>query len=172
MKTPSKTEIDDIRKAGYRPQIVGCFLHAQKLLFVFDTKFNLWQLPQGGIDNDETIEEATRREMTEELGAAFVKGITAMKLINDDHIQFPPSKQNARDLRTDDNKKIDMKGKAYFFMAIEVGDAGLDVSKTEFDKAKWVDYEEARYLCEKIYQPGKQRVTIAAIDSLRDMDLL
>lgn len=172
MKPPSKRDIDNIRKDGFRPQVVGCFLHAHKILFVFDTKFDLWQLPQGGIDNNETIEQATIREMTEELGAGFVNHVVSQRLINDNHIQFPPHKRNARDLRTDDNRKIDMKGKVYFFVAIEVDTNQLDITKTEFDKCKWVDYEEARYLCEKIYQPGKQRVTIAALDSLRDMDLL
>ena len=54
MNTPTLQEIDAIRKEGMRPQVVGCFVSNKKTLLVYSEKYNLWQFPQGGIDNTDT----------------------------------------------------------------------------------------------------------------------
>lgn len=58
----------------YRPN-VSCvifrekFPHEREYLIVRKPREqNAWQFPQGGIDKPESIEEAARRELTEELG--------------------------------------------------------------------------------------------------------
>lgn len=172
MNFPNLDEINTIRKSGFRPQVIGCFLKDKEILFLFKKKYNLWQLPQGGIDNKESVEEATLREMTEELGSDFTAFIKINSLVGKNQVEFPDKTKNSRDLKTDDGKKIFMKGKKYFFIAINTKLADLDIRKTEFDDYKWLDFEKALKLAENIYQKGKQRITIDALEKLNNLNLL
>ena len=172
MKLPSLEEIDTIRKTGLRPGVVGCFLHDKKILFLFKEEYNLWQLPQGGIDNQESIEQAIVREMNEELGNDFAASLKVNSLIGDNLVNFPAHNKNSRELKTDAGNNIFMEGKKYFFIAIDTDISDLDINKTEFDDYRWLDYEEAIELTSTIYQRGKQRVTLDAINKLHSLDLL
>ncbi|MFA6422555.1 MAG: NUDIX domain-containing protein [Candidatus Buchananbacteria bacterium] len=166
-------EIDQIRKSGYRPQVVGCFLKDKKILFVYKKEYDLWQLPQGGIDNKEIIEDAFFRETGEELGDKFLKSCDKnILLVGDDKVDFPSSTQGARDLKDDLGEKIFMKGKCYFFICCQVNDDKIDISDTEFDDYKWISYEEAINLCNSIYQKGKKRITIKALNLLKQSALI
>ena len=172
MKLPNLNAIDEIRKSGFRPGVVGCFLNNKKVLFLFKKEYDLWQLPQGGIDNEESIEEATIREMTEELGEEFVASMEINSLFGGNEIEFPPKTQNTRTLKTDAGEEIFMKGKNYFYIAINAKITELDIVKTEFDDCRWLDYGEAMELAETIYQRGKKRVTIDILKKLHSADLL
>jgi 8-oxo-dGTP diphosphatase len=44
-----------------------------RLLVVQDTTDGLWEVPGGGLDNGETIEQTAKREIQEELGVELVK---------------------------------------------------------------------------------------------------
>ncbi|HSX29376.1 MAG TPA: NUDIX hydrolase [Candidatus Saccharimonadales bacterium] len=44
-----------------------------RLLVVQDTTDGSWEIPGGGLDNGETIEQAAKREIREELGVELVK---------------------------------------------------------------------------------------------------
>ena len=46
-------EIDSIRKSGFRPTVIACLIKSKRILFVYKRKFHLWQIPQGGVDNNE-----------------------------------------------------------------------------------------------------------------------
>ncbi len=172
MQSPSLKEIDEIRKAGYRPQVVGCFLKDKEVLFLFKKEHELWQFPQGGIDNHETAEEAIFREMGEELGDDFINGAEIDSVIGRSAIDFPKNSENLRELRTDDGIEMVMKGKEYFFMAINASKKDLDIKKTEFDEYEWADYDKALEVCEMIYQKGKRRITIDALGALHEQNLL
>jgi 8-oxo-dGTP pyrophosphatase MutT (NUDIX family) len=172
MQLPSLEEINKIRKSGYRPQVVGCFLNNKKILFLYKNKYKIWQLPQGGIDNRESIKEAIVREMTEELGENFTASIKAYSLFGHDKIKFPVESMNSRNLKTDQGKKITMKGKKYFFIKIDYSNFDLNIKETEFDDFKYLNYEEAINLSKKIYQPGKRRITINILKSLRNLGFL
>ena len=65
MTKPSLQKIDQIRQEGFRPEVVGCFVCDQKMLFVYYKKHNLWQLPQGGINNQETIMDLYTKHFSE-----------------------------------------------------------------------------------------------------------
>ncbi len=172
MKFPSLDEIDQIRKTGYRPQIVGCFLNNKKILFLYDKKYNLWQLPQGGIKNHESIEEAVKREMTEELGERFATSMKIGSIIEQAQLEFPGKIKNSRHLESDAGEKIFMQGKKYFFVAIKTDSAEININETEFDDFKWLEFKEALELAKTIYQKGKQKITTDALESLRNSDLL
>ncbi len=171
LKTPK--EIDEIRKKGFRPQVVGCFLHSGKVLFLYKKEHDLWQLPQGGIDNRETMEEALVREMAEELGDKFIESINKnIRLISEAKVEFPANKQDVRNLQTDDDEPVTMKGKKYFFLTATATDVSIDISETEFDKYKWVSFEEGMGLAENIYQKGKKRITVKVLKKLKELGLI
>ena len=178
MDSISPQDIDKIRQNGFRPQAVGCIISNKQILFVYKKKYNLWQLPQGGIDNKETIEEATIREMTEELGANFTKLFKPKKVIGEDELIFPERNQGSRKLRTDKGRNIFMLGKKYFFVELspltisKSNCPNLDITQTEFNDHRWLDYQEALRLTKKIYQKGKQRTTLRALHALHDQNIL
>ena len=172
MQSPSLEEINEIRKTGFRPQVVACFLNNKRILFLFNEEYDLWQFPQGGIDNNETVETAIAREMKEELGSDFVENIEIGAVIKRDLIEFPRNNWDSRILKTDEGMEILMKGKEYFFVVIDTKNEELDIKQTEFNDYKWASYEEALEITEKIYQKGKKRITKDVLRKLREMERL
>jgi putative (di)nucleoside polyphosphate hydrolase len=172
MVFPSLEEINEIRKTGFRPQVVGCFLCDKKILFLYSKKHNLWQFPQGGIENGETLNQAIIREMKEELGDEFLEGIEPGVLVGEDIIEFTDSHKNLRELKIDNGQEIYMKGKKYFFIAIKAKADKLDIAESEFDDYKWLGYKESSELAAAIYQPGKRRIMKKIIKSLFESGLL
>lgn len=173
MEQPTVAEIDQIRKSGFRPQIVGCFLHNKKISFFYKRKHNLWQLPQGGIDNGEDLEIAFFREMTEEIGSKFIEACDKeILLFEEDRVEFPVHSQNSRELKNDAGQDIFMQGKKYFFVSVNVNTNLLDISQSEFDDFRWATFKEGLALCEEMTQKGKKRITIGALEKLRDLGLL
>lgn len=153
MTAPTLADIAVIRQKGFRPEAVGCFVHEKKILMVYKKKHDLWQLPQGGIEKGELVGAAFLREMTEELGDALVKSISsAPQVVGEDRVEFPPATRK------------DGKGKHYYFVMATVSSLALDIAASEFDDARWLSIEEARVLARTIYQKGKQRVTLKALD--------
>jgi 8-oxo-dGTP pyrophosphatase MutT (NUDIX family) len=174
MENNELQHFDSLRADGLRPQIVACFLHKNKILFFFKQKHNLWQLPQGGIDNRETVEKAFIREMIEELGGKFLQQceIVSISMVHEDKIRFSEDKWNAKELFTDEGMPVQMQGKKYFFLAAEIRHPDIKIEETEFDDYRWLSYDEALDVSQKIYQKGKKRITIEALSSLRKNKLL
>lgn len=166
-------EIDTVRQRGFRPGVVACFLHDKKILLLYKKEHNLWQLPQGGIENSETIEQAFSREMSEELGAEFVESTGGeISYVAEDKVEFPLKKQGDRDLQTDDGQPVKMKGKKYFFICAYRFNPDINIQKTEFDDSRWVNFEEGLRLADKIYQKGKQRITLKILNKLKELNLI
>ena len=64
---------EDAAKRPYRRCVGALLFNAEGLVFVGrrrDTREDAWQMPQGGIDGDETPEKAVFRELDEEIGTA------------------------------------------------------------------------------------------------------
>ncbi|MBU1119325.1 NUDIX domain-containing protein [Patescibacteria group bacterium] len=167
MPSPSLEEINNLRKKNLRPVVVGCFLYEKSVLFVYKEKHELWQLPQGGIENKEELEDAFVREMSEELDSTFVKKAGPCQYSGQDVLEFPTHLHGSRSLVTDEGEEVIMEGKAYLFCKSEVNTKELDISQTEFDEYRWVPLADAKeFVYDTIYQKGKQRVTIEALSAL------
>lgn len=118
---------------------VGIFLlNDKKKLWVgrrLDSNI-FWQMPQGGIDNDESEEEAMKRELEEEIGTKNVKIIKkSKKLLN-------------YDIPSDMIKKVwngKFKGQAqrWFACKFSGSDSEINVATkvAEFVEWRWIDPE-------------------------------
>ena len=160
---PTLETFEQLREKGFRPQVVSCFVHEGKLLFMYDSKWKLWQLPQGGIEQGETAYEARSREIEEELGEVFHKTLAisedTVTFLGEAKVEFPKKTQGDRLLVTKDGREIHMKGKKYFFYAIPVAGTEVEITDTEFQKYAWLTKEDALRRTQSIYQKGKKRIT-------------
>lgn len=166
-------DLNEMRSKGLRPTAVGCFINKKRTLMLYHDEYKLWQFPQGGVQNNESIEKALNREMREEIGEDLIRySENGPVYLGNDQIFFKSSKHGSRSLEIDSGKKVTMKGKAYLFYAIEIPIESLDMEPSEFDKYTWADYQEALEITEKIYQPGKQRITQKAIELLKEQKFI
>jgi hypothetical protein len=166
--------LDDIRKTGYRPQVVGAIYCDGKILMCYSEKYDLWMLPQGGVDNHENLQIAYLREMKEELGEDFINNCDkdSTKLLLQNKAQFQENKFNVRELCTDIGEQIKMIGKYYFVIIMKSTTQNIDEQKTEFDKCEWMDFKTAIEITKKIYQPSKKRIMLEIIEKMKKLDLV
>jgi putative (di)nucleoside polyphosphate hydrolase len=98
-----------------------------------------WQFPQGGVDGDETMEAAARRELHEETGISSVTLLAE----TDDWIvyDFPPGYGGSKAARGFLGQK-----QKWFAYQFEGDDSEIDLEghhEVEFDAWKWVRLEDA-----------------------------
>jgi NADH pyrophosphatase NudC (nudix superfamily) len=160
--------IDNIRRKGFRPQVVGCFVCENKILFLFKKDHKLWQFPQGGIENDETIKEALVREMHEELEDTFLKNcnFSKIEIFDENQILFSKKSKGIRALKTDSEKEIKMLGKRYLFIKVPTDKKEIKITQTEFDKYRWLNQRDSITLVKKIKQLGKKRIILKALGKI------
>ncbi len=169
----SQEKINKIRKGSFRPQIAICLLHKKKVFMFFDDKYKLWQFPQGGIDNRETLLSAMQRELEEELGNDISKHIVGKpEFLFEDKISFPEKLWGSRELKLDDGMKMFMKGKHFFYIAVEIDLEKFDMKDSEFSEYRLMTAKESDKLIDQIYQFNKQRISRKAIEHLIEKELL
>ncbi len=170
---PTLSDLDSIRLTGFRPTVVGCFLHNQQILLVHHKKHNLWQLPQGGVENKHTLPSAFTQKMSQELSAAFLDSFTpTLTLISQDKIEFPPDKQGGDQLATDSGEKLTMKGKHYYFLTTPCDPAKLQAPTPEYDDLLWFNFDQAVKTLKSGTTGGKLRITLNALEQLKQANLL
>ena len=148
-----------------------CCICNRKILMVFKKQHDLWQIPQGGINNGETPADALRRELLEELGTTALQNIAGKPVMIDEaRITFPAQTQNEKTLMTDTGQKVDMKGKHYFFCITKLKADEIIVEETEFDDCRWFSYLAALGKANQIYQSGKRRITVQILQLLKRED--
>jgi putative (di)nucleoside polyphosphate hydrolase len=130
------------RIAGYRPNVAAIVLssdYPEKCEFMIARRKGMrrgWQFPQGGIDPDESPEEALRRELREEIGTDAVEIIAEYpEWISYD---FPKMSRNPR--------RYPFKGQRqkYFLVRLKE-EAKIDLEAfevPEFEEYRFVDMEE------------------------------
>lgn len=134
----SRTKIDR-ETLPYRPCVGIMLLNRKGEVFVarrFDTK-DAWQMPQGGIDDGETVEQAAFRELEEEIGTNRMEilAISTEKLRYDlpDHLLGKVWKGRWRGQEQ------------VWIAALFTGkdkDIDLDTKHPEFDAWKWMPADQ------------------------------
>ncbi len=118
-----------------------------------------WQLPQGGVEAGETIEQAAVRELGEEAGITDVRILgTSPEVYKYD---FPPS---FRKFRPDNvcGQRI------YFLYALVASDMQVNVDGKEIDRYQWVDITTVRrYVKRPEYLRLVERLYREAADKLK-----
>lgn len=166
--SPTPEELASIWDSGWRPNVVFCVTANERILFTFDAKHGLWQLPQGGIEPGENVIEAAAWELSEELGVDFAKQCSKdLRFLFAEKLAFA-SKQSVTVNPKDRAKfKQRINGKVYFCYQVQSRSDEISVEKTEFDKVQWCSSSEAALLAGKIYQRGKKSMTLKVIEALQ-----
>lgn len=165
--------VNNVRKLGLRPEVVCFFVNGGSLLLFHKSEYNLWMTPQGGIDCKESVEDAIVREVSEEVGAEFIKNFTGNPVfIGEGDVEFSEVLYGDRDLITDSGEKVLMKGKKYFYFAINVKNRELIIKNVEFDDYFWLDYIAVKFLFSKNKQANKRKLNLDMLEILKERKLI
>lgn len=127
-------------KKEYRPVVVAIIKNTAEQIIVVQSAKNReeWYLPQGGIDEGETIESALFRELHEELG------LLRNDLLFKDCLGFEDL--DAEETRID--KRGFTRGKRYFFCAVTYlgSNENLRLNQQEVSAYLWVDIADIAYI--------------------------
>ncbi len=120
-------------------------------------KHDAWQIPQGGIEEGETVEEAAARELREETGIGLQEG--EQFSIHPDFYQYDYPEGFKR------SQKPRYAGQHLQFCSLIVKpDTPIVVEKGELDDYKWVKPEAlGNYLKRKPYREVVEKVIRSAI---------
>lgn len=136
-----------------------CLEIVELLLLHKPRKRDDWQLPQGGVENGETMEKAALRELKEEAGISQVKVVGKSREAY--QYDFP---QSYRHFRPDN-----VCGQRIAFLFAEApADARVVVDQKEVDGYVWVPPEHlSRYIRRQAYRDLVQRLVQEAARCLR-----
>ena len=134
----NRSSSNGVDTEGYRANvaIVVCNGRGQ-VLWARRSRRDGWQFPQGGVEQDETVEEAAFRELYEEIGLRPEH----VKLLARTYswLRYDVPSFNSRSPRS--NFRGQKQLWFLFQMLGKDSDVCLDrVSKPEFDRWRWVDY--------------------------------
>ena len=124
-------------KTGYRLNVAMRVLNKEnKSLFCKRRNTDNWQFPQGGVDEDETIESAMFRELNEEVG------------LNEENVEIKAVTQNLiyYDIPKNIRSRVlggKFKGQAQKYFLLKLISGEIDLNKEnipEFDKYTWVPF--------------------------------
>lgn len=169
-ENPSEKEnFTQDRLAGLRPGVVVCVVNKeQKVLLGLKKKYQIWEMPQGGIEEQESLIETIKREVEEELGEEFLPAlfIPDKPLVSTDQVFFP--EKNLQDKKLSVNgKEVPMTGKKYYFCLVaRIKD--IEPAKIEYEDFKWVSYKEGKALVDQIPQKGKKRILLNILGILKE----
>ena len=130
---------------SYRIGVGIILLNEEKKVFVgkrIEIKREAWQMPQGGVNKDEKMENAAYRELYEETGIKKAKIILKSKKWFQYNIPLPLKKKLWK------GKYLGQKQKWYVmkFKGNERKDINLNMSKQEFCDWKWINLNELESL--------------------------
>lgn len=166
VKEPNLGELEAIRREGFRPGVIACLIKDKKVLITYVTEFSLWQIPQGGVQVDQTLPGALLETIKDELGSDVAHHIDVnMELVGEDRMEFPDSGGKKFESR---GGLVLMKGKHYYIVAAKAHGGEFDLRKSEVNIARWVNFAEGIELKDQIYQKGKRRVTEAALKLIKE----
>ena len=125
----------------YRKCVGMMILNARNQILVgrrLDHPSGYWQMPQGGIDENENPEEAVWREMMEEIGTNNASLITSSQ----EWISYDIPTETLKTLPWGD-KYIGQIQKWFLFRFTGIdNDINVGTENPEFSEWKWMDYDE------------------------------
>tara|TARA_E500000331_G_C16967813_1_gene587916 strand:+ start:94 stop:579 length:486 start_codon:yes stop_codon:yes gene_type:complete len=127
---------NNILQKPYRPCVGLLVINGKGLVFAgkrLDSSSSAWQMPQGGIENGETILEAGLREMKEEIGTNNVQFIGEMK----EWLNYDLPKKLVNRLWGGKFRGQTQKWLAYKFLG-EDKEININTKNPEFSDWKWV----------------------------------
>lgn len=161
-------QFDNERKQGYRPSVLITLTCNKKLLVFYAKEYQQWVFPQTGIENGETFETTLMRLLSTEVGEYIIEKLASpLTMIGEKKSDFPNRVQGSKDLRTDSGEEVTMIGKKYYIFTAEVEDEGIDIQKSQFSEAWWLNEKEARFAFENMLHINKKEVLLFALDSLK-----
>ena len=125
----------------YRKCVGMMILNTKNQILVgkrLDNPSGYWQMPQGGIDENENPEEAVWREMMEEIGTNNASLITSSQ----EWISYDIPTETLKTLPWGD-KYIGQIQKWFLFRFTGIdNDINVGTENPEFSEWKWMDYDE------------------------------
>ncbi len=118
----------------YRPCVVAVIMNdkGQVLAGERSDQANAWQLPQGGVDEGETADQAVYRELLEEIGTDRVREISRLPEI----IRYDFPKEMAREQL----KKFRGQEQVWFLFRFQDGiQWDLNRADGEFSRVQWME---------------------------------
>jgi putative (di)nucleoside polyphosphate hydrolase len=101
-----------------------------------------WQFPQGGVENNESLAEAAKREFAEELGTDQIKLLSESEC-GIYHYDWSSNAELNKDLQNFRGQEV------HFFLAKFYGkDTDIQLDTNELVDWKWVDVSELEQLIE------------------------
>lgn len=160
-------KVDQDRKDGYRPSVMMLLTCNKKLLMFFAKEYQQWVFPQTGIENGETFEQSLIRLINDEVGTYIIDKFTEpLTLIGEKRSAFPNRVQGSKDMRTDDGQEVIMIGKMYYIFSGGISDTRVDISKSIFADAFFVNAKEAEFVFTNMPQVNKKEVFLYALKAL------
>ena len=125
---------------GYRANVAIVICNNRgKVLWARRSRRDGWQFPQGGVEHNETAEEAAFRELYEEVG--LLREHVRLVGRTQSWLRYDVPKLTARSRRKRGNFRGQKQLWFLFHMIGHDSDVRLDrVSRPEFDSWRWVDY--------------------------------
>ncbi len=126
---------------NYRQGIYGLVLNSSdQVLLVFKRNSKMWDFPGGGIDDGETMEQAIRREVLEELGISDIKILHISEITN--KYDWPESEKE----KNFNKKGIWKLGQEQHFAVLKYlgADSEIKLQDEELLELKWVDKENLK----------------------------
>jgi putative (di)nucleoside polyphosphate hydrolase len=120
---------------SYRPCVIGVICRADKVLVAERTDYpGSWQLPQGGIEDGESPDQAIHREMREELAVDSLEIVATLE--EPICYDFPPEMTSKMTMK--------FKGQRQFWYLLKLADSEIDISKGdgEFRAVRWTSVED------------------------------
>ncbi|NMB70209.1 hypothetical protein GYA27_03355 [candidate division WWE3 bacterium] len=170
---PTLQELNEDRQNGFRPSVLCCVINENTVLILFNKEYNFWMFPQGGIENHEDPEKSIFRALHDDFGDIFMESCAKDYIyLGSEQVEFAPGKHNITELKTDEGAVVEPKGKKYYFYALYKTTQDLNLSGTPYSEYFWLGYKAGSFLAAKIPQKGKKRITLKAMELLKEKGLI